>query len=123
MSSIGKTVDQKEARHFASRYNAEFMLCRDLRHAWDEGASSKFIVSVGFVGRHLTCMRCGTERVDVYGKNSMALEGRRYNYPDGYQRQKDDPKLAGDLIRATNFKRAGSRDMPSSVADSLKRWR
>lgn len=62
----------------------EFLRCRDLRHAMEPvGAWRRGLE----VHRTVACVRCGTERVDVWRLDTGARETAKYKYAEGYQVQ------------------------------------
>ena len=69
-----------------------FLMCRDLRHAWE--VSRDFYVyddpkstRVLMIARELTCLRCQSERREVFAQRRWGIEKIRntYTYVDGYQ--------------------------------------
>lgn len=62
-------------------YDEDYLLCRDLRHAW---VVEGFFHKNGEVRRRLNCLRCTMQRIDA-----MTIAGRRiknrYKQPEGYR--------------------------------------
>lgn len=55
--------------------------CRTFGHAW----SPKQVTNgQGTISIHLQCSRCETARVDRVSKSTGDLNGRAYDYADGY---------------------------------------
>lgn len=74
-----------------------FLLCRDLRHAWDEPVYLRGFG--GGVTRVLTCIRCGTERHDAVTFSGRRT-GQRYKHPEGYLSPAGAGRLDPEKIRA-----------------------
>lgn len=72
---------------------AEALACRDLRHAWAVDVPLYVVQVEGgmrgavYAERRCGCMRCGTERVELYRVYGDRLERLRtsYAYPEGYR--------------------------------------
>lgn len=81
--SASQTVTETKAQH-AERlrgYSDTFLMCRDLRHAWEPSGLWR---EGGRVRRRLTCSRCHTQRVDCWTRFGQR-EQPKYIYPDDYQ--------------------------------------
>lgn len=66
--------------------HADHLLCRDLRHPWqfvtDWGIEREGARIVGYT-RELVCARCGTRRLDEFGRDFDKI-GSRYRYAPGF---------------------------------------
>ena len=68
------------------------LVCRDLMHAWSVDRPYYRVDVEGgvrggfYVERTKGCMRCGTQRVELYRvfRDRLELIRSHYNYPDGY---------------------------------------
>lgn len=81
-------------------YNAKYLLCRRLRHAWDEGGFSHVRLAYGLTGEHWTCLRCGTTRLDVFDEiTGERVESAKYDHPDDYKRPDDTDAPSAPEIR------------------------
>lgn len=92
-----------------SETSSSYVACRTLGHAWDSipVPRSEAPSGGGLVGLWLRCTRCTTERHDVVQLLSGLVDGRRYVYPDGYQRSRED-SLARDDWRKQYLRLIGS---------------
>ena len=81
---------------------AEFTTCRTLGHAWDQVPvpTSERAPGGGAVWLWLRCTRCTTMRQDAVSPFSGSVEGRKYSYPDGYHRSRDEFLPRDDWRRA-----------------------
>lgn len=62
-----------------------FLLCRDIKHAWDENTAEIETDSTdGTVYRTLWCRRCDTRRIEVFSSKDLTVLRRWYAYPKGY---------------------------------------
>lgn len=72
--------DQPDEVTIPDDYADAYLMCRDLRHAWEP--HGYYRGAEGGIHRWLVCTRCGTERTDDwYG----AEVRRHYAYRDGYR--------------------------------------
>jgi len=62
-------------------YNETFLLCRDVRHAWKPVGYSR---EAGQITRHLSCVRCGMVRRDLWTSKGERIKSR-YFAPLGYR--------------------------------------
>jgi hypothetical protein len=91
----------KEDESAIHHYPGQFLVCRDLLHAWElvgywhEG---------GFVHRRLVCARCTTTRHDWWSANGY-WGGRSYDYPELYKWTGDE-RLRKQDVRAEALSRA-----------------
>ena len=72
----------EKARQSIDDIPDEFLLCRDLGHAWaphDVKISRKF----GEIHRILQCRSCPTQRTQILDMDGYAKRSR-YEYPEGY---------------------------------------
>lgn len=96
-----------------------FVDCRSMRHAWkresfaaasDEELSLRYIPRQfnQVIKRELTCMRCGTNKVEFFGRSIERLRdferfSVNYSYPDNYlwnkKRQDGDKPTNRDANR------------------------
>lgn len=81
------------ARRTRSKQNYLFIECRTYGHAWDE-MSYDLPDDVRPVPEHidvlsLRCGRCTTRRYDWFNKIGDVVR-RRYIYPNGYKRTRDE---------------------------------
>lgn len=81
-------MDSKRARQQIKLWDDEYIMCRDIGHAWAQQAYEDLRAKTGEVIRHLICEGCTTERFDRVGFKSGEIVGRRYIYPPGYQTPK-----------------------------------
>lgn len=82
----------------------EQVLCRGYGHLWDIGGSTVAQLPHELLGHALVCVRCSTEKWEVYSQNSWKLIDRKYVWPDGYKR----PEEALDIPRSA-FRNAAQR--------------
>lgn len=71
--------------------NAEYLKCRNWRHAWEDflpGVGDRKPAPYGR-GMSLRCTRCTTERHDCYDSRGE-LASRSYVYPKDYQLSADE---------------------------------
>ena len=73
-----------------------YLVCRDLKHAWDyevsfyktafKGRTEKGRRFAIFARRELKCIRCDARRNEVFAinKREIAKVSSHYNYPEGY---------------------------------------
>ena len=82
----------------------DFVRCRTYNHAWDE--FFPIDMERPWYGWRLSlrCVRCHTERHDIYDYNQQ-LSQRRYIYPDGYQTPKGEEKPDRAVFREELFSR------------------
>lgn len=74
----------------------DFLRCRDLRHAMEPlGAFRRGME----VHRTVICVRCNTERTDVWRIDTGARERAQYKYSKGYQVQGLGPIQAFEIRR------------------------
>lgn len=96
-----------------------YLACRSMRHAWQLYHFENFTASqfdqVHFrveegeqlIQRRMTCMRCNTERIDLFvrsGKRTLNGFRRRYSryiYPEGYTFKRAEHRL--DTPTYTDF--------------------
>lgn len=62
----------------------QFAYCYAWGHAWDPYDGSDWRPLMGRDGVVLRCLRCGTERRELYNLRGD-LSTRQYAYPDGYR--------------------------------------
>lgn len=88
---------------------AEQVACRGSRHHWMESipvpANEPRVR--GTINVWWRCIRCGTERHDQLNAFSLDVEGRKYVYPQGYLRSKED-MLSPATWRATYLRLVGA---------------
>jgi hypothetical protein len=94
-------------------YDATYLLCRDVKHAWDiEGYWRE---RGGQVRRKLHCLRCETTRTDVWTAKGGRLRNQ-YVYPEGY-------RLAGGIdlksVRVEELRRVKVYDDEQALIESL----
>lgn len=86
--------DEQAAADLASALTQlpdNWVMCRDMRHAWDVNVDFHVTESQGSrireIRRQLVCMRCETVRNEVYHHTRWGLEkvSQSYGYPDDYQ--------------------------------------
>lgn len=75
-----KTAEELEQA--ASELDDDYLLCRDLGHAWKHQGFSR--IEGGLIARRLRCRSCKTIRIDRI-TSIGTVYGRTYVYPDGYQ--------------------------------------
>lgn len=93
MTSIGpRYASREDVEDLAAGMKFEFLLCRDMMHAWQPHDRS--IGSDGVIKRTLMCHRCKTQRVQEITMRGGLLSSH-YIYPDGYQ-AKGLGRVAGD---------------------------
>lgn len=82
------TVSELKAAHRErlQGYSDTFLMCRDLRHAWDP--PSALWREGRRVCRRIECGRCGTQRIDRWTPSGLR-EQPSYIYPDNYRMQGD----------------------------------
>lgn len=81
-----RNVEGERRRQLASM-DDEFLVCRELMHAWVEQYSYVFHRERGVtktIMQVFICSRCETERQDRIDARTWELSGRRYVHPDGY---------------------------------------
>lgn len=85
MSSEQKAVPRAIQARTAKQLRQEVLLCRMMRHNWQEYTPSPSEVSDIAWGTPVgwQCDRCSTKRVDVYDRLGE-VSWRKYVYPDGY---------------------------------------
>jgi hypothetical protein len=81
----------------------EYVMCRTLRHSWDEHPTPEVNPSwwkVSHAALYLRCIRCGTERSDYYDAN-LDLMHRDYRYPNEYRATRTGGVVAlrGEMFR------------------------
>lgn len=114
-ASAKQTVSETKTQH-AERlrtYNETFLICRDLRHAWEPSALWR---DKGKVKRRLSCDRCGTQRVDCWTRWGER-EAPRYIYPDAYQLKGD--VYAAKEIRVEMMSRLSVFDSEETMIESV----
>lgn len=84
----------------------EHLTCREIGHAWNPGGFDNRDKNFG-VARILKCLRCPTQRHDIYNTRGMLLS-RQYKYPDDYKLPKGEA-LTREEWRAESLRRAGIR--------------
>lgn len=86
----------------------DFLLCRDLGHAWKLQGYSRLEGGRGLIARRLKCRVCKTKRVDRITRTYGTVYGRSYEHPEGYS-IKGFGTLAADrsIYRRENMERAG----------------
>lgn len=67
--------------------STEHVGCRTFGHAWPVKPTSTEEVDAG-IAIVLTCARCTTARVDIASRRGVLIR-RRYVYPDGYRRTRE----------------------------------
>lgn len=65
------------------------LLCRGYGHMWDVGGSTVAQLNEGLIGHALTCLRCSTEKWEVFSVNSGLCIASKYVWPDSYKRPED----------------------------------
>lgn len=104
--------------------DADLVRCRVLRHPWDD-FNPVGLRNPSFGTRvSLRCMRCGTERHDVYDSNGEVAY-RRYIYVEGYQYAKDERPSAAQfrvlLMKAQRKERRRIREVANQVSRTSNR--
>ena len=65
------------------------ILCRNYKHDYpDEDYLKVYRINLNYSVREMTCRRCGTKCFDVLQTGSLRVIRRRYEYVQGYQREK-----------------------------------
>lgn len=86
----------------------EYLLCRDLLHAWDVTEDFK-ITDNNSIRRTLCCSRCSTIRYDKFSvsPDGLVKDRSQYIYPQDYQ-LKNVPRgiKPGVFVRGELFKRS-----------------
>lgn len=86
-----KIADAKTTEALLETLPDNFLMCRDLRHAW--GVLNDFYVyndpkqtRLLVIARDLVCLRCNSERREVFVQRSWGLDKERntYTYVEGY---------------------------------------
>jgi hypothetical protein len=82
------------------RRTTTYVHCKTLGHAWEDDPFSLRRTSFGN-SVTFKCIRCTTERVDIFSFHAGDLLARRYHYPDGYRNAEKLTKneLRLELIR------------------------
>jgi hypothetical protein len=75
----GNVIDIRERP--LEQYDATFLLCRDVRHAW---VIVGYFEDAVWIRRKLECARCGTVRMDKWTPWGVRL-GNQYTHPEGYR--------------------------------------
>ena len=103
-------VDRKARNKLANALQEvpdEYLLCRDLLHAWDI-VKDFSVTDTGSIERTLLCQRCETIRFDSFSWDGEGIQKDRskYSYPRDYQ-LKDVPRgvKPGAMIRKELFSR------------------
>ena len=118
-------TDDQAAANLASALTElpdEWVICRDMRHAWEVLVDFHVTESKGRswseLRRVLTCGRCMTHRIEVYhhGRYGLDKVGQHYKYPEHYQ-IKGVPRgvKPQSIVQEEQFRRAMER-----LADQAK---
>jgi hypothetical protein len=75
----GNVVDIRERP--LEDYDATYLLCRDIRHAW---AVVGYYEDAVWIRRKLECVRCETTRTDTWTPWGVRLRNQ-YVHPEGYR--------------------------------------
>lgn len=65
-----------------------WVVCRDVRHAWSVLNDFHVVGTAADIQRELVCMRCETVRYETYLRQrngTLEKTGQSYQYPGGYQ--------------------------------------
>lgn len=103
MTKATTTISPDEA---IDQMSTQAITCRDYSHAWAPWYVTKFTGAGGFE-RGVRCGVCGTARIETLDRLGR-LDGRRYEYPDGYL-VKGSGRIDADFrakIRLTSMLRA-----------------
>jgi hypothetical protein len=92
--------------------DVSMLRCRTYGHAWDEFYPDNLGIPMYGWRLSLRCTRCSTERHDVINVRGEVGQ-RRYLYPDGYQRGRDE-QLTREQFRLHLF--ANVRDKLAKAA-------
>ena len=97
--------------------DTDMVRCRVLRHSWDD-FDPVGLREPSFGTRvSLRCLRCSSERHDVYDSNGEVTY-RRYIYVEGYQYAKGERPSAAEfrvlLMKAQRKERAARRERKAS---------
>ena len=99
-----------------------WLMCRDMRHAWEIEVDFHVATQIGTKVKHLrrtlVCLRCGTERNERYimTRSGVEKETQSYSYPDGYQLEGIPRGVKpSSIVQAEQYRRAMEK-----VAASLK---
>lgn len=69
----------------AKDYDHNYLVCRDMLHAWDADSSTITQPDKAHLARQLTCHRCGTIKHQLLDIKSFELVSTRYEVPIGYR--------------------------------------
>lgn len=101
-----------------SDYDETYLLCRDLRHAW---VVEGFFRDQDGVRRRLNCLRCHTQRIDLWSPSGIRIKNR-YKHPDGYR---ISGGVASDVVRREELRRvevfANEDEMLASLFSGRKK--
>lgn len=88
----------------------DYFDCRDLRHAWKKlGAFTMHNkIMSGQIIRTSQCIRCGTEKWDLWSRDGTVRYHSWYDYPEGYLIKVG----LGQRIEADDVRRESVRRMP-----------
>lgn len=118
MNATRRRVDRPEPVPVVDQVHAmaeNWLMCRDMRHAWaTETPYYRIEVEGGvrgalYVERAIACMRCDSRRIEIYRVHEHTLErlASRYAYPKGYQvRGIKKGERVQDMVRYENYRRA-----------------
>lgn len=107
-----------------------YVACRDLQHAWDSatGFYMEDYVYAGVerqrIARRMKCLRCNTERVDLFKIVDNGLEKTRstYNYPADFMMHKFPPGTKPlSVVRAESLRRSLGVDITPISSRKKKR--
>lgn len=89
-------VDLREGPLY--EYDESYLLCRDLRHAW---VVEGFFRDSSGVRRRLHCLRCTTQRIDLWTPAGVRIKNR-YKHPEGYR---ISGGVASEVVRQEELRR------------------
>lgn len=83
-------------------YNRTYLHCRTFGHSWHVGEGQS--EGTAFYRFVLICETCKTRRLDAINRRTGSMAGRRYEYPEGYQADRNEG-LARTIYRIEFIRR------------------
>lgn len=116
MGNLTRYNNPKDAQILANALQdlpENWLICRDMRHAWEVSQDFHVVKQTGTKVQHLrrtlSCLRCETLRNERYiiSRYGVEKEGQSYTYPDQYQLEGIPRGVKpSSIVQAEQYRRA-----------------